>query len=418
MDREPHSAAASKTGARSSSTIRDWNGIDFLEVSDDQLSLCVHFFGAHAGEHHGRERPHRGRPADPRHPRRESRNRHGARSRTRRLPACHARQVRRFLDLPAVPGRAFGRRNLPRDDRAIASRPPGGRCRVRSALRCLRFTFKVDCPSDLDCKPAPSCPPEVFPAPAINYLAKDYASFRQLILDRLALIMPDWRERHVPDLGITLVELLAYVGDHLSYYQDAVATEAYLDTARQRISVRRHARLVDYRLHEGCNARAWVAVKTASDLRARSRPRTSSSSPASPASRRRSGNVVQRRGSRAGCRSDSLRSVRAAGRINRTAVRVPRRAQRDPLLHLGRQGMLPGERRDARDAAGRGPCAGQIRRRAVAGRPADRSGAERDARPRRSTLQVGDVLIFEEVIGPDDRHRRPTPTRRIAMPCG
>ena len=72
--------------------------------------------------------------------------------------------------------------------------------------------------------------------------------------------MPDWRERHVPDIGIMLVELLAYVGDQLSYYQDAVATEAYLDTARQRISVRRHARLVDYAMHEGCNARAWVTL--------------------------------------------------------------------------------------------------------------------------------------------------------------
>ena len=84
--------------------------------------------------------------------------------------------------------------------------------------------------------------------------------------------MPDWRERHVPDLGIALVELLAYVGDHLSYYQDAVATEAYLDTARQRISVRRHARLVDYPMHEGCNARAWVFVDDRApthDLRAR-----------------------------------------------------------------------------------------------------------------------------------------------------
>ena len=69
----------------------------------------------------------------------------------------------------------------------------------------------------------------------------------------------------MPDLGITLVELLAYVGDYLSYYQDAVATEAYLDTARQRISVRRHARLVDYMLHEGCNARAWVCVTTNTD---------------------------------------------------------------------------------------------------------------------------------------------------------
>lgn len=130
----------------------------------------------------------------------------------------------------------------------------------------IEFSFKADCPSDLDCKQEVVCPPEKLEEPEINYLAKDYASFRQLILDRLALVMPDWRERHVPDLGITLVELLAYVGDHLSYYQDAVATEAYLDTARQRISVRRHVRLVDYPMHEGCNARTWVCVKTDSPL--------------------------------------------------------------------------------------------------------------------------------------------------------
>jgi hypothetical protein len=132
----------------------------------------------------------------------------------------------------------------------------------------LEFSFKAGCPSDLDCKQQAICLPERPEEPEINYLAKDFAGFRQLILDRLALIMPDWRERHVPDLGITLVELLAYAGDHLSYYQDAVATEAYLDTARRRISVRRHARLVDYQLHEGCNARAWVTLQVSSDLAA------------------------------------------------------------------------------------------------------------------------------------------------------
>jgi hypothetical protein len=124
----------------------------------------------------------------------------------------------------------------------------------------LEFSFKANCPSDLDCKTGAICPPEKRNEPEISYLAKDYASFRQLILDRLALIMPDWRERHVPDIGIALVEVLAYVGDYLSYYQDAVGTEAYLDTARERLSVRRHARLVDYQMHEGCNARAWVFV--------------------------------------------------------------------------------------------------------------------------------------------------------------
>lgn len=130
----------------------------------------------------------------------------------------------------------------------------------------VEFSFKASCPSDLDCKSEPVCPPMAGEAPEINYLAKDFESFRRLILDRLALTLPDWRESHVPDIGVMLVELLAYVGDQLSYYQDAVATETYLETARQRISVRRHARLVDYAMHEGCNARAWVTVDANADV--------------------------------------------------------------------------------------------------------------------------------------------------------
>jgi predicted phage baseplate assembly protein len=126
----------------------------------------------------------------------------------------------------------------------------------------LPFSFKIGCASDLACRPDRGCAEAPLEEPEINYLAKDYASFRRLILDRLALNIPDWRERHVPDVGIAVVELLAYVGDRLSYYQDAVATEAYLGTARRRVSMRRHARLMDYQLHEGCNARAWVTVET------------------------------------------------------------------------------------------------------------------------------------------------------------
>jgi hypothetical protein len=130
----------------------------------------------------------------------------------------------------------------------------------------IAFSFKAACPSDLDCKSPCACPPEIHTEPEINYLAKDYDSFRQLNLDRLALLIPGWTESHIPDLGITLVELLAYVGDYLSYYQDAVATEAYLQTARERISVRRHVRLVDYPMHEGCNARTWMCLGTDTDL--------------------------------------------------------------------------------------------------------------------------------------------------------
>ncbi len=122
------------------------------------------------------------------------------------------------------------------------------------------FSFKVECPSEFDCAQPQECPPEPQPVPPIDYLAKDYASFRQLMLDRLSVVMPEWRERHAADLGVALVEVLAHAADHLSYYQDAAATEAYLGTARRRPSVRRHARLLDYPMHDGVNARAWVAV--------------------------------------------------------------------------------------------------------------------------------------------------------------
>jgi uncharacterized phage protein gp47/JayE len=127
------------------------------------------------------------------------------------------------------------------------------------------FSFKVECPSDFDCATDRTCPPSTRQPIDIDYLARDYATFRRLMLDRIAAINPGWRERHAPDLGIALVELFAYVGDYLSYRQDAVATEAYLGTARRRVSVRRHARLVDYPMHEGCNARAWVQVVLADD---------------------------------------------------------------------------------------------------------------------------------------------------------
>lgn len=130
-------------------------------------------------------------------------------------------------------------------------------------LSSIEFSFKVACFTDVDCKPADAdCQNENSDTiPEINYLAKDYSSFKQLLLDRLSFLMPDWTERNAADLGLTLVEILAYVGDYLSYRQDAISSEAYLRTARKRISVRRHARLIDYYMHDGLNARTWVQIQ-------------------------------------------------------------------------------------------------------------------------------------------------------------
>lgn len=132
-------------------------------------------------------------------------------------------------------------------------------------LSAVTFSFKVECPDDFDCRARVTCPPEGVAEPEIDYLAKDYDSFRRLMLDRFSVLMPEWAERNAADLGVVLVEMLAYVGDHLSYQQDAIATEAYLGTARRRSSVRRHARLVDYFMHDGSNARVWAQCKVTAD---------------------------------------------------------------------------------------------------------------------------------------------------------
>ncbi|ALF52888.1 hypothetical protein ACX27_08510 [Nostoc piscinale CENA21] len=129
----------------------------------------------------------------------------------------------------------------------------------------IPFSFKANCPSDFDCPQPPDCPPVPFPQPQIDYLAKDYASFRRVMLDRLAITLPEWQTRNPADIGIAIVEVLAYAADYLSYYQDAAATESLLNKARQRPSVRRHGRLLNYFMHEGCNARTWIQMQSEVD---------------------------------------------------------------------------------------------------------------------------------------------------------
>lgn len=140
-------------------------------------------------------------------------------------------------------------------DTADTAEPAPGFDRI---LSTIEFSFKAACTSNLDCLNSQDCPPAPQQTADFSYLAKDFASFRTLMLDRMATINPAWQERHPADLGIMLVELLAFVGDYLSYQQDAVATEAYLNTARRRTSVRRHTRLIDYPMHDGRNARTWL----------------------------------------------------------------------------------------------------------------------------------------------------------------
>lgn len=126
---------------------------------------------------------------------------------------------------------------------------------------CRTFNFKVECPNPFDCERPSAPPPPLPPDPWIDYQTKDYRSFRQALLNFLPTRVPGFDETSEADLAITLAEAFAYAGDQLSYYQDAVANEAYLETVRQRLSARRHARLVDYRMHNGLAARAVIQAQ-------------------------------------------------------------------------------------------------------------------------------------------------------------
>jgi hypothetical protein len=81
-----------------------------------------------------------------------------------------------------------------------------------------------------------------------DYTARDYASLVESLLDVAALRLPEWTDRSENDLGRVLLELFAYVGDTILYYQDRIAGEAFLATAVERRSVIDLLALIGYTL--------------------------------------------------------------------------------------------------------------------------------------------------------------------------
>jgi len=109
------------------------------------------------------------------------------------------------------------------------------------------FSFKVLCPSGFDCKTEPDCcAAREPPLPQIDYLAKDFQSFKLALSQFSAQRYPAWQERSEADFGVMFMEALSAVADELSYLQDRVAAESALLTATQRRSLVSMARLVDY----------------------------------------------------------------------------------------------------------------------------------------------------------------------------
>lgn len=132
--------------------------------------------------------------------------------------------------------------------------------RIDRFFNGLSFSFKQGCPSDFDCQDDLYCPPDDLATAQIDYLARDFHSFRRALLDFAAQHYPDWRERMEADQAMMLAEALSYLGDEFAYIQDRNAREAALETATQRRSRSALAALVDYAPDPGQAARTELIV--------------------------------------------------------------------------------------------------------------------------------------------------------------
>jgi len=96
--------------------------------------------------------------------------------------------------------------------------------------------------------------------PAIDYTNKDYSSLRRAMLELARYRLPEWTDQSPADLGVLLVDLFAYMGDVVLYYQDRIASELFLQTATERRSVMRLLRLVGYELGSPTPASADLSL--------------------------------------------------------------------------------------------------------------------------------------------------------------
>ena len=84
----------------------------------------------------------------------------------------------------------------------------------------------------------------------LDFSTKDYEGFRNSMIEMLKVKIPEYSDFSQSDAGIVLIELLAYNLDLLSFYNDKVANELFLETAMERESVSKLANMLGYKLRE------------------------------------------------------------------------------------------------------------------------------------------------------------------------
>ena len=98
---------------------------------------------------------------------------------------------------------------------------------------------------------------------SIKYRVGTHFKFKSSMLAGLSMAgLPDLRNlktRDDDDFSIALIDAWATVADVLTFYQEYIANESYLRTAKERESVLNLARLIGYELRPGVAASAYLA---------------------------------------------------------------------------------------------------------------------------------------------------------------
>ncbi len=97
-----------------------------------------------------------------------------------------------------------------------------------------------------------------------DFTDKDFDALRLRLVRLVQSVFPEWTDFHVASFGNLLVELYAFVGDVVTYYQDAQARESRITTATQRKNLLALVKLLGYRPAGAQAATADVAFTLAS----------------------------------------------------------------------------------------------------------------------------------------------------------
>lgn len=91
----------------------------------------------------------------------------------------------------------------------------------------------------------------------LRYDLREYEDFKKDMIERLKKAIPEYSDFSDSDFGMVLIDLVAHGLDVLSYYNEKVANEAYLETAEERESIVKIAKMLGYTLEEATPSQVY-----------------------------------------------------------------------------------------------------------------------------------------------------------------